>query len=162
MRRAVARRIGAEGRQVDDRHLGHEAGELGRVGPDQQVADEQRVPGKFGDDAGRQAVVCDRRRRPDPARTGPCRRHARRKSASSASKCAGDIGLLLSHQTVAVGVAVADDELVLGRAAGVLAGLGDKRAMRGEPGLAAADRLLVKRGRAKIVVDHARWSSGRC
>ncbi len=33
---------------------------------------------------------------------------------------------------------VADDELVLGRTTGVLAGLGDERTMRGESGLAAA------------------------
>ncbi len=48
--------IGLERRQVDDRHLRHEAFERLALGPDQQVADEQRVPGIFGDDAGRQGV----------------------------------------------------------------------------------------------------------
>ena len=53
------------------------------------------------------------------------------------------------------GCLVADDELVLGRAAGVLAGLGDQRAMRRQPGLATADRFLVKRGSTKIIAHHA-------
>ena len=53
-----------------------------------------------------------------------------------------------------LGGGVADDELVLGRTARVLAGLGDQRAMRGQPGLAAPDRLLIKGGRAKIIAHH--------
>ena len=137
VRRAVARRIGAERRQVDDRHLGHEVLELVRVGPDQQVADEQRVPGKFGDDPGRQAVSCvgaaDQILHEQVLRRGM----RAEIGLSSVSKCAGDIALLLSHQTVRSVGAVADDVLVLGRAAGVLPGLGDERAMRGEPRLAA-------------------------
>ena len=49
---AVAFGIGAEARQVDDGEFGHEAGEIGRLGPDQQRADKQRMPGQFGENAG--------------------------------------------------------------------------------------------------------------
>ena len=55
-----------------------------------------------------------------------------------------------------LGGAVAHDELVLRRAAGVLAGFGDQRALGGQPGLVAPDRFLVKRGRAEIVAHDAR------
>jgi hypothetical protein len=49
---AMAFRIGAEARQVDDGELRHEAGEIGRLGADQQRADEQRMPGQLGEDPG--------------------------------------------------------------------------------------------------------------
>ncbi len=51
---------------------------------DQQVADEQRMPGKLGHDARRQRIDRHRHRRSDPGRTGPCRRHARACPASGA------------------------------------------------------------------------------
>ena len=52
-----------------------------------------------------------------------------------------------------VGCRVANDELVLGRAARVLAGLGGQRAMGGQPGFAAPDGLFVELGLGEIVVD---------
>src|SRR3546814_19717730 len=48
------------------------------------------------------------------------------------------------------GLRIADDELVPGGAAGVLAGLDDQRAVLGENALAAANRLLDKRGNSQI------------
>ena len=44
--------IGLERRHVDDGELGDEFGEIVALGPDQQLADEQRMPGVFGEDAG--------------------------------------------------------------------------------------------------------------
>ena len=49
--------IGAEGRQVDDRHLRHEIRQGGTIRADQQIADEQGMPGKFSDDARVQSVL---------------------------------------------------------------------------------------------------------
>ena len=49
---AVTLGVGLERRQIDDGEFGHEAGELGALGTDQQLADEQRMPGQFGEDAG--------------------------------------------------------------------------------------------------------------
>ena len=51
---------------------------------------------------------------------------------------------------------LADDELVVRRAAGVLAGAGDQRAFGGQLRLAAAKRLLVQGGRAQVPVDASR------
>ncbi len=45
---AMALWMGAETRQVEDCHVGHEGRKLGTVRADQQVADEQRVPGQLG------------------------------------------------------------------------------------------------------------------
>ena len=60
--------------------------------------------------------------------------------------------MLLSHQTVSVGRRVADDELVLRRAAGVLAGLDGQGAAGGNAAFAAANGVLVKRMRAEVPV----------
>ena len=45
-------RIGLEARQVDDGEFGNEARKLWQFGADQKLADEQRVPGELGEDAG--------------------------------------------------------------------------------------------------------------
>ena len=55
--------VGLERRQIDDGEFGHEARELCVLGTDQQLADEQRVPGIFREDAGLDAGISDRRRR---------------------------------------------------------------------------------------------------
>ena len=70
----------------------------------------------------------------------------------SAAKCSGVIGTLIVPPDGVLGLGVADDELVLGRAAGVLAGLDDQRAVLGEQALAAADRLLDQRRGAEVPV----------
>jgi len=51
----MALRVGPEGRQIDDRQIGRERRQIVRRRADQQIADEQRMPGVFGEDA-----------RPDP------------------------------------------------------------------------------------------------
>ena len=53
---AMPRGIGAEAGQINDCKLGHERREFRHVGTDQQRADEQAVPRKFGDDANVDAV----------------------------------------------------------------------------------------------------------
>jgi len=60
----------------------------------------------------------------------------------------GDIGLAPPHRVLGLGVA--DDELVLGRAAGVLAGGNDQRAIGGQATLAVADGVFDQRGSAEI------------
>ena len=150
--RAVPRRIGAERRQVDDRHVRHEAGEIGSFGADQEVADEQRVPGVLGHDPHRQTMrgvgaadqildeevpVRRMRQKVGMERIEGCRRHR----------------LVVVPPDGRRGPVVADDELVLGRAPGVLAGIGDERAVCSEPRFAAADRFLVEVGGGQIIMD---------
>ena len=152
---AMPRRIGAEGRQVDDRHLRHEAWKIRGSRPDQQVADEQRVPGIFGDDAGLQAVC----------RVGAADEILHEQVAVCRMRQEIRVQPLESlrrHRLVVVpphrrrGVFVADDELVLGRAAGVAARIGDQGAVGGESRLAPGDRFLVEFGRRKIIAHRAR------
>ena len=60
----------------------------------------------------------------------------------------GDLGVDVAPPDPLLGARLADDELVLGRAAGVLAGVDDERPALGEPRVAARERVLVElRGR---------------
>ena len=53
--RAMPLGVGAERRQVDDRQFRDEGGQLLGRRADQEIADEQRMPGVFGEDARAQA-----------------------------------------------------------------------------------------------------------
>jgi hypothetical protein len=152
--RAMALGIGAEGRQVDDRHLRHEAFELRRLRPDQQVADEQRMPGEFGDDPDRQFL------------RGICAADEILHEKVALRGMRDEVGVkpledLRRHRLVGVppdgvfGGVVADDELVLWRAARVLAGIGDKRAVAAELGLAAQDGFAIEIRSLEIVMNAA-------
>ena len=54
---AVTLRIGAKGWQIDDGHVRHEGNQRFTLWPDQQIANEMRVPGIFGHHADRQRIV---------------------------------------------------------------------------------------------------------
>ena len=53
---AVTLRVCFEGGQVDNREVGHKAGQFIGCGADQQIADEQRMPGIFSDNTRLDAV----------------------------------------------------------------------------------------------------------
>ena len=110
----MAGRIGLEGRQVDDGQVRHEARQLAAVGADQQVADEQRVPGELGEDPRPDPVGSDRRRRRGPGRTAPCLPRGPGNPAAGSSNCSGVIDPLLSHQTASSVVASRTTNLSLG------------------------------------------------
>ena len=69
------------------------------------------------------------------------------------------VEMLRRHRLVVVppdmgpGIGVTDNELVLRRPAGVLAGLGHQRTVSGKLGLAAADRFLVEFRLVEVVVN---------
>jgi hypothetical protein len=143
---AVPLGIGAEARQVDDRELRREAFELGRFRAHQQGADEQIVPGQLVDHPHVDAVLGLRA----AIEVGDEQRFLARQRGQ-------EIGLersemLRLHRLVVVppdgvlGLAVADQELVLGGAAGVLAGLDHERPVLCELALAAGHGLLDQRG----------------
>ena len=78
-------------------------------------------------------------------------------SRCSASNFASSTGrLTVAPVHVLLARRLAHDELVVRRAAGVLPGLADQRSLGGELALAAAQRLLVERGRAQVPVDASR------
>ena len=79
--------VGLERRQIDDGHFGHEDRELRALRPDQELADEQRVPGIFGEHARLDAVLRIGAADRDPARTASCPCACARKSCSRVSNC---------------------------------------------------------------------------
>jgi hypothetical protein len=128
--------------------------QLRPVGADQQVADEQRVPGKFGNNAHRQRVgrvsaaaqvlhekvlVLGVGDKVGIERLELCRRYR----------------LVVVPPHLVFGIGVAHDELVLGRTAGVLAGIGDECAIGCQLGFAGAKRQFVKIGSFEIVANRA-------
>ena len=157
---AVAARVGAERRQVDDRQIRHEVGERAALRPDQQVADEQRVPGEFGEDAGAHARF----------RVGA---GVEVLDEQLAAFGVGDevgeqhVEVLARHRVVAfppdrvLGRRVADDRLVFRAAPRVDAGLGDQRAALGDHRFVAADRLGVKLRRLMVPVKRRRDRGNR-
>jgi len=114
----MAFRVGAEARQVDDRQIRAEAGEIGTGRPAQQVADEERVPGILREDAHADAVL----------RVGAAVQVLHEEIAFS--RLGQEVGvqhrkLRLAQRLIVVppdlvlGRGIADRELVLRRAAGV-------------------------------------------
>ena len=148
----MAGRIGLEGRQVDDGEVGHVIGKLALLGADQQVADEQRMPGIFREDPGLDPV----------GRIGAAVEVLREQLLAlgmgeevlqQGVEMAGRDGAVVVPPDGAFRGLVAHHELVLGRAARMHAGLGQKRAALHELGLAPGQGLLVERGRLEIPVD---------
>ncbi len=149
---AVALRIGVERRQIDDRQIGKEVVEFAKLRPDQQIANEQRMPGEFGEDAG-----LDARRRLG----GGVEVLHEQLAALGVFDEIAEQGLELIGRDCAIvvppdgffGRSVAHDELVFRAAAGVHAGFGDQRAASGDPRLAAAQRFAVELRRLQVPVN---------
>ncbi len=144
--------VGAERRQVDDGELRHEFGEVGALRADQQLADEQRVPGIFGEHARLDLVL----------RIGAAIEVLREQRLALHMRL--EVGkqrveIFARHLAVAVppqGVAreiVDNGVLVFRRAAGVMAGKGAERAARDNRSLAGTERVLVERRFRQIPMD---------
>ena len=87
-----------ERRQVDNGHLGHEAGELLEIGTAQQLTDKQRVPGVLGEDAHLDAIGMIGAA-VEVLREQLLALACAMKSASRLSKCSFDILRLPSHHS---------------------------------------------------------------
>ena len=64
-----------------------------------------------------------------------------------------DVGVDVAPPDARLGAGLADDELVLGRAARVLAGVDHERSALGEPSVAARERVLVQLRRGRVPED---------
>ncbi len=108
------------------------------------------MPGALGDDPHRQAVARDRRRRSRRRRRARGRRRSARALSSRPAKTAlVDRPVDLAPPDLVGGARLLDHELVVGRAAGVLAGVGDERAAGGDrPPRRAAPRARRARPRS--------------
>ena len=157
---AVPLGIGFERGQVDDREVGREGGEILARRADQQVADEQRVPGVFGEDA-----------RLDAQRRIGAAMQILREQRLAAGVCEKvveqRVEILARHRIVVVppddgvGLVVADDELVFRAAAGMHAGVGDQRAVLGDMRFMALQREFVELRRAEVPVARRRDRESR-
>ena len=148
---ALARGVSAEAGQVDDGIFALERRQFSRRRTAQQRADELAVPGEFGDDLHADAMLGLRTAEQlltiKPRAIGKVRKEVglqRRKMLGRHR----DVGL--APPDGAPRLVVLDDELVLGAAPGVLAGLDDQRAILGEQALAAPDCFLDQRRGAKV------------
>ncbi len=142
---AVDRGLGEEVGGVDDGEVA-DGGNVGRWIDvvDEHVPDEEAAPGALGDDADADAIV----------RVGPGEDLLDEKLLPG--EVGGDFGEqrvelrladVLVHRTpgdVLLAARFADGELVVGGAAGVLAGVGEQRAAGGDFGFAAPDGLFVQ------------------
>ena len=130
-------RIGAEARQVDDGQFRHEIAQLRRLGADQQRADEQRVPGEFGEHAGLDLE----------GRIGAAIEILReqRHAFGMLEEVGIQRGELLGRDRLVAGPphllggGVANRELVLRAAAGEFTGVGAQRAIGRQHGLAGCE-----------------------
>jgi hypothetical protein len=123
--------------------------ELGALGADQQCADEQRMPGEFGEDARFYPVF----------RVGAAIEILREELLAFRvfdKVVVENLEVLLRELAVALpphalfSEGVDNGVLVLGAASGVNTGLGAQRATGDDLGLAARNRMLVERGRGQI------------
>ena len=151
---AVARGVCLEGRAVEDRAVGREGVELGPVGPAQEVADEQRVPGQLGDHAHVEpvgGVGAGVKVLHEGLAALQMRDHVGAESGEGLRLHRGVVG----PPDMALGAGRADDELVLGRAAGMRAGLDQHGAAAAERALPPAERMGHEVGLHEVVVDGA-------
>ena len=149
---AVLLRVGLEGRQAEDGEIRHIAGKLAPLRADQQRADEQRVPRQLGEHARLDAVF----------RIG-----AAIKVLAEELLALGvleeiveqDVELLRRQLAVLLppdrllGRLVANDVLVLRRAAGVDTGLGAECAALDDVALVPANRVLIELLGRQIPMD---------
>ncbi len=149
---AVAFRIGAEARHVDDGELRHEGRQLDRLRTDQERADEQRVPGELGEHA-----------RLDPVgRVGAAIEVLREQLPAFGvleEVLVERLELLCGDRLVAgpphllVGGGVAYRELVLRAAPGELARVGAECAVGGQHCLTRRERVLIELRRTEVPVN---------
>ncbi len=159
----MARGIGAEAGQVDDCEFGHEAGQLGSLRANQHRADEQIVPGIFVDHPHLDAMF----RLRSAEQVGDEQRFHALELGQEVSLERRE--LLRAHRLVRLappytilGLGILDGELVIGGAAGVLAGLDDDGAILGELALATRNRLFHQRGGGQVPVDRGTRFDSLC
>ena len=151
---AMALGIGLERRQVDDREFGDEILELRTHRTDQQLTNEQRMPGQLGVDAGFYPVF----------RVGAAVEILREQGLAARMRDEivveqlevglGDLAIAVPPDGV-LGQRVDDGVLILGRATGMHAGLRADRAALDQRRLPCCDGVLIERRRGQIPMHRA-------
>ena len=149
---AMLLRIGLEARQAEDGEFGNVAGEFGALGAAQQRADEHRVPGELGIDAGLDAVF----------RIGAAIEILREQFLAlgvgeeilqqHVELLGRELAVLLPPHRI-FGAGIDDDELVFRAAAGMHAGIGAERAAGGDLRFLGGDGEFVESRLGEIPVN---------
>jgi len=147
-------RLGLQPRHVNDGEFGHVIAQLLRVElADEHVAREQVVPGVLGNDAHRHTVVqvCANVavKDEDVAVLGVGQHLP--VEVVEVFLCEGAVDF--APPDVRFARRLLDNELVVGGAAGVAAGLHDQRAKVGDCSLVPADSLLIEHGGSEVPVN---------
>ncbi len=145
--------IRGDGRRVEDERLRLHVLELVVRRVDEERLREEGMPRRLGDHADGDAVRAvgagERVDDVDIAFAQP----RRDLLAKSLEVILRDLRVDVAPPDAVLRARFADDELVLGRAAGVLTRVHDERAALGEPRVAARERVLVELGRRGVPVD---------
>ena len=149
---AVALRIGLKGRQAQDGEIRHVGGQILALGTDQQRADEQRMPGKLGEYARLDTVFWVRAAIEVLRKQLLAARVLEEILQQHVELLRRELAVLVPPDG-ALGLLVADHELVLGRAAGMNAGLGAEGAAFDHMALVRGERVFVKPLGGKIPMD---------
>ena len=149
----MAGRIGAEAGQIDDRIFRLEAFQLLARRADQHRADEEIVPGELVDHADANAVLGLRAAEKVLDEQGVLLAERGEEIGLQCRELIRVDRLVIVPPDRVLGLGIADDELVLGGAAGVLAGLDDERPILGKRAFATRHGLLDELRRAEIPVQ---------
>ena len=148
-------RVSLERGQIDDGELGNKACKLRALGPDQELANEQRVPGKLREHAHLDAVSRIRAAVKILCKERLAARMGKKVLQQLLEVRRGDLAVAVPpHRTF--GQVIDDGVLVLGGAPGMDARLGAKRPSFDNSGLAGSDRMLVEHRRGMIPVHGAK------
>jgi len=158
---AVTGRVRLEARQVNDGHLRNEAREFRRLGPQQQIANEQRMPSVFGVDANRKAMGLVR-----SAEKILC---VEIKSLCMREKvghqrvelCLGHLRIVVPPDRVSC-LVIQNHELVFGRPAGVDTCFSNESTAGGEACFTTPERMLVKGRLALVPIDRVQIGESEC
>ncbi len=145
--------IRGDGRRVQHERVDRHLLELVGRGIDEERLREERMPGARGDDAHADAMrrMCAGERVDDVDVAGAeLRPHL---LAKPLERLLGDLGVHVAPPDPLLGTGLADDELVLGRTAGVDPRVDHERATFGKARVAAGERVGVELGRRRMPVD---------
>ena len=151
---AMALGIGLERGQVDDREFGDEISKLRSHRTDQQLTNEQRMPGQLGVDAGLYPVFRIGAAVEILSEQGLAARMRDEIVVEQLEVGLGDLAIAVPPDGV-LGQRVDDGVLILGRAAGMHAGLRADRAALDQRRLPCCDGMLVERRRGQIPMHRA-------
>jgi len=151
----VALRRGLHLRRVQDSEAGAEIGEVGGRRADEHVAREERMPAALADQPHRQAILGVGAAEDVLDEGLAALKIAEHALIHALEHCLGDRPVDVAPGDIVFARRLLDDVLVLDRAAGMDAGIGDEAAAGAEHPLATAHCVLVEQRNREVPMDRA-------